>query len=140
MSDVQPASIARLKAASTFGTYSMSEPVVPPSEVGAFCVLIPGNSSLSMTIESPMRNSAWPELAAGRRHAHDLARAERAAVERQRAGAVVHGEVRRDRAVALRDRRTFFAAAFFARVGLLRAGGARFFAFCLGHDSSPARA
>jgi hypothetical protein len=65
MIDVQPASVARLKAASTFGTYTMSEPVVPPSEVGAFCELTPGNSSLSMTIALPIRISACPILPPG---------------------------------------------------------------------------
>src|SRR5919106_671514 len=65
MSDLQPASTARSNAASTFGRYTMSALVVPPSDVGALVVLIPGNSSLSMTTESPIRISAWPSLPPG---------------------------------------------------------------------------
>jgi len=64
MIDAQPASMAFWKAASTFGTYSMIEPVVPPSDFGAL-VLVPGNSSLSMMCESPIRISAWPILPPG---------------------------------------------------------------------------
>src|SRR5919106_1548513 len=65
MSDLQPASTARSNAASTFCRYTMSALVVPPSDVGALVVLIPGNSSLSMTTESPIRISAWPSLPPG---------------------------------------------------------------------------
>src|SRR6267143_585294 len=65
MRTLQPASTARLKAASTSGSYRKSPPVVPPSALGARAVLMPGNSSLSMTTESPMRSSACMILPPG---------------------------------------------------------------------------
>src|SRR5438874_197879 len=65
MRTLQPASTARLKAASTSGRYKKSPPVVPPSALGARAELIPGNSSLSMTTESPMRSSACMILPPG---------------------------------------------------------------------------
>jgi hypothetical protein len=56
---VAPASTAFFTTASTSSTYRKTPAVVPPSSVGAFVVDC-GNTSESITSESPISISAWP--------------------------------------------------------------------------------